>query len=140
MGLAGVRTPDNMAMFDAKRPQVVVYFDVDFERNLKGQRKCFCFQKCPIILLTQAATTGETGIYTHVYRNTIVTWCVGGCYPLTRVIKVAKDYVGEVSFAVSSKTVLYGEMEEFGLDSEQEVSVGLFDSQGRKYAMTDKFR
>ena len=37
MGLAGVRTPDNMAFFDAKRPQAVVYFDVDYERNPKGQ-------------------------------------------------------------------------------------------------------
>ena len=39
MGLAGVRTPDNMALFDANRPQAVVYFDVDYERNPKGQPK-----------------------------------------------------------------------------------------------------
>ena len=59
---------------------------------------------------------------------------------LPRVIKVAKDYVGEVSFAVSSKTVLSGELQQFGLDAEQEVCVGLYDSMGVKYAMTDKFR
>ena len=57
-----------------------------------------------------------------------------------RVIKVAKDYIGEVSFAVSSKSDLSGEMQQFGLDSDLDVSVGLFDSQGRKYAMTDPFR
>ena len=57
-----------------------------------------------------------------------------------RVIKVAKDYIGEVSFAVSSKNDLSGEMQQFGLDSDLDVSVGLFDNQGRKYAMTDTFR
>ena len=59
---------------------------------------------------------------------------------LYRVIKVAKDYVGEVSFAVSSKNDLSGEMQQFGLDSDLDVSVGLFDSQGLKYTMTDPFR
>jgi protein disulfide isomerase family A protein 3 len=98
MGLAGVRTPDNMALFDANRPQAVVYFDVDYDRNPKGS---------------------------NYWRN--------------RVIKVAKDYVGEVSFAVSSKNDLSGEMQQFGLDSDLDVSVGLFDSQGLKYTMTDPF-
>lgn len=36
MGLAGVRTPDNVAFFAPKQPLVVVYFDVDFELNPKG--------------------------------------------------------------------------------------------------------
>lgn len=57
-----------------------------------------------------------------------------------RVIKVAKDFVGEVSFAVSSKNDLRMELEQFGLDSEQEVSVGLFDSKGQKFSMQEKFR
>lgn len=57
-----------------------------------------------------------------------------------RVIKVARDFVGEVSFAVSSKNDLRMEMEQFGLDSEQEVAVGLFDSKGQKYSMQEKFR
>lgn len=58
----------------------------------------------------------------------------------SRVIKVAKDHVGEVSFAVSSKTEMSGEMQQFGLDSQQEVSVGIFDNKGHKYAMSEKFR
>ena len=37
MGLAGIRTPDNMALFEPKRPLAVVYFDIDYERNPKGQ-------------------------------------------------------------------------------------------------------
>ena len=55
-------------------------------------------------------------------------------------IKVAKDFVGEVGFAVSSKTAMNMELEQFGLDSAQDVSVGLFDSKGQKYTMQDKFR
>lgn len=58
----------------------------------------------------------------------------------SRVIKVAKDHVGEVSFAVSSKMEMSGEMQQFGLDPEQEVSVGIFDNKGHKYAMSEKFR
>lgn len=57
-----------------------------------------------------------------------------------RVIKVAKDYVGQVSFSVSSKKLMGAELQQFGLETEQEVCVGLFDSQGRKYAMTETFR
>jgi len=37
MGLAGLRTMDNMAFFDAKKPLVVVYYEVDYERNPKGK-------------------------------------------------------------------------------------------------------
>ena len=37
MGLAGLRTMDNMAFFDAKKPLVVVYYEVDYERNPKGE-------------------------------------------------------------------------------------------------------
>ena len=53
---------------------------------------------------------------------------------------MAKDYVGQVSFAVSSKQLMAGELQQFGMETELEVSVGLFDSQGLKYAMTDTFR
>ena len=59
---------------------------------------------------------------------------------LHRVIKVAKDFVEQVYFAVSSKTEMAGELQQFGIGPETEVGVGLFDSKGRKYAMTDKFR
>jgi len=37
MGLAGLRTMDNMALFDTKKPLVVVYYEVDYERNPKGE-------------------------------------------------------------------------------------------------------
>lgn len=48
--------------------------------------------------------------------------------------------MGEVKFAVSSKTVMGGELQQFGIELDQEVGVGVFDSQGRKYAMIEKFR
>ena len=48
--------------------------------------------------------------------------------------------MGEVNFAVSSKAAMGGELQQFGIGPDQEVGVGVFDSQGRKYAMTEKFR
>lgn len=53
---------------------------------------------------------------------------------------MAKDFVGEVNFAVSSKTEMGGELQQFGIAADQEVGVGVFDAQGRKYAMMEKFR
>lgn len=41
MGLAGVRTNDNMELYNAKRPLTVVYFEVDYERNPKGKNEDF---------------------------------------------------------------------------------------------------
>lgn len=37
MGLAGIRNMDNMQFFDEKKPLAVVYFDIDYVRNPKGQ-------------------------------------------------------------------------------------------------------
>lgn len=37
MGLAGVRDGDNIQFFDAKKPLVVVYYEIDYERNPKGK-------------------------------------------------------------------------------------------------------
>ena len=34
MGLAGLRTTENAVLFE--KPLVVVYFDIDYERNPKG--------------------------------------------------------------------------------------------------------
>jgi hypothetical protein len=56
-----------------------------------------------------------------------------------RVIKVAKDFVGRVSFAVSSKSEMSRETDALGLDSDAQVTVGIYDSNG-KYAMTEDFR
>ena len=39
MGIAGVRTPDNKQFFDANSPLAVVYYDVDYEHNPKGENR-----------------------------------------------------------------------------------------------------
>lgn len=57
-----------------------------------------------------------------------------------RVIKVAKDYVGSVTFAVSDKGAFAQDLEQFGLDKSAEVVAGLFDSKGQKFSMTGAFR
>ena len=58
----------------------------------------------------------------------------------SRVIKVAKDHVGSVAFAVSDKEAFAQDLEQLGLDKSAEVVVGLFDSKGQKYPMTGTFR
>lgn len=37
MGLGGLRDRDNVQFFDAKKPLVVVYYEVDYDRNPKGK-------------------------------------------------------------------------------------------------------
>ena len=59
---------------------------------------------------------------------------------LHRVIKVAKDFVDGVTFSVSSKEEYAHELKELGMDGDQEVMAALFDKEGKKYSMTDKFR
>ena len=39
MGLAGVRTPDNTELFDARKPLAVVYFNIDYTHNAKGEEE-----------------------------------------------------------------------------------------------------
>ncbi len=58
--------------------------------------------------------------------------------PLGRVIKVAREF-DQVAFAVSNKGDFGSELSDLGLDSAEEVVVGLYDSKG-KYAMAEKFR
>ncbi len=58
---------------------------------------------------------------------------------LSRVIKVAKEFVGKINFAVSDKGAYSNELEALGLDSDADVVAGVYDSKG-KYAMTEKFR
>lgn len=55
-------------------------------------------------------------------------------------IKVAKDFIDGVTFAVSSSEEYAHELEQLGLAREEEVVAGLFDKQGKKYSMADKFR
>lgn len=59
---------------------------------------------------------------------------------IDRVIKVAKEFIGEVYFAISDKDEYGSELQALGLDAEADVVVGLYDARGYKYAMTDKFR
>lgn len=65
--------------------------------------------------------------------------------PLFRVIKVAQEFIGEefigeVYFAISDKDEYGSELQTLGLDVGADVVAGLYDTQGYKYAMTDKFR
>ena len=50
MGLAGVRNADNMMFFEAKKPLVVAYYDVDYTHNPKGsnywRNRCGCCGSC----------------------------------------------------------------------------------------------
>lgn len=98
MGIVGHRTMDNQKFFEAKRPMVVVYFDVDYVRNLKG---------------------------TNYYRN--------------RVIKVAKEFVGKLTFAISSWSEFGHEINEFGFEKGDNPVVGIRDSKGMKYKMTAEY-
>lgn len=54
-------------------------------------------------------------------------------------IKIAKEFKGQVNFAVSSKQQFSSEIQALGLDEEAEVVAGLYDSKG-KYSMAEKFR
>jgi protein disulfide isomerase family A protein 3 len=98
MGIVGHRNMDNAKHFDAKKPLVVVYFDVNYERNAKG---------------------------TNYYRN--------------RVIKVAKDFVGTATFAISSWEEFGHEVNEYGLEKGDKPVVGARDAKSMKYVMTAEY-
>lgn len=55
MGLAGVRNADNMAMFEAKKPLVVAYYNVDYAHNPKGSNywRNRCAHKMHILVQLQ---------------------------------------------------------------------------------------
>lgn len=81
MGLAGVRTSNNMEFYNAKRPLAVVYFDVDYERNPKGEKESSASCLISTFFSTQAATIGETGTVVLVC---IVPDVIGGCGPMVQ--------------------------------------------------------
>jgi len=54
-----------------------------------------------------------------------------------RVIKVAKEFVGKLTFAVSSKAEFSHEIDEFG-GTKEEVFAGIFDASGKKYSYGEK--
>ena len=121
MGIVGHRTMDNQKFFEAKRPMVVVYFDVDYVRNLKGgwMGGCGC-----------AHTHALPPVYRHVGTN----------YYRNRVIKVAKEFVGKLTFAISSWSEFGHEINEFGFEKGDNPVVGIRDSKGMKYKMTAEYR
>lgn len=54
-----------------------------------------------------------------------------------RVIKVAKEFVGQLTFAVSNKGEFSHEIEEFG-GTKEEVFLGIFGNNGMKYTYGEK--
>ena len=52
-------------------------------------------------------------------------------------IKVAKEYVGQLTFAVSSKGDFSHEIDEFG-GTKEEVFAGIFGADGKKYSYGEK--
>lgn len=52
-------------------------------------------------------------------------------------IKVAKEYVGQLTFAVSSKGDFGHEIDEFG-GTKEEVFAGIFGADGKKYSYGEK--
>ncbi len=87
-----------------------------------------------MLVILREATIGETGQMVWHFMSIIHAFIT-----LNRVIKVAKEFVGEVSFAVSNKDDYGSEIEALGLDASADVVAGLYDSKG-KYAMTEDFR
>ena len=66
MGLAGVRNTDNMMFFEAKKPLVVAYYDVDYTHNAKGsnywRNRCVPLRLvCYICILPTKATSVYDG-------------------------------------------------------------------------------
>ena len=93
----------------------------------------------------QVATTGAIGEhycgrYNHKPSLINLLPHFSHTHTHTRVIKVANDFVGKVTFAVGNKKDFPHELDQLGLDMKEEVVVGLFDSSGKKYAMQEKFR
>lgn len=121
MGIVGHRTVDNQKFFEAKRPMVVVYFDVDYVRNLKGA--CVRAYMCAC---THALPPVYRRVGTNYYRN--------------RVIKVAKEFVGQLTFAISSWNEFGHEINEFGFEKGDNPVVGIRDSKGMKYKMAAEYR
>ena len=58
---------------------------------------------------------------------------------LYRVIKVAKQFIDKLSFAVSDKQTFSAELAALGLDSSKDVVAGLYDAKGQKFAMEESF-
>ena len=65
---------------------------------------------------------------------------IGTNYYRNRVIKVAKEFVGQITFAISSWNEFGHEINEFGFEKGDNPVVGIRDSKGMKYKMTAEYR
>jgi len=94
IGLVGQMKPQNEASF--KRPAVIVYYNVDWKKNLKGSR---------------------------YWRN--------------RVARVAKKFVGEITFAIAGKDDYQKQLSDWSL--KDEVNAVARNEKGQVFRMTEKF-
>ena len=78
MGIVGHRTVDNQKFFEAKRPMVVVYFDVDYVRNLKGVCGCGCVVCVGACLRVGVCARVRVHAYVWVCVS-VVVMVVGNC-------------------------------------------------------------
>jgi len=96
-GLVGHRTHDNHDDFQS--PLIVVYYDVDYVKNVKG---------------------------TNYWRN--------------RVMKVAQNYKGQVTFAISNKDKFSAEVEDYGLKPKGDKPVvAAKNAANQKFNMKEEF-
>lgn len=65
----------------------------------------------------------------------------GTNYWRNRILKVAKDYLGEYTFAISNKDDFQQELNEFGFDfvGDDKPRVALKDAKGTKFVMQEAF-
>ena len=84
-------------------------------------RVCMCVNACMCALQPMSPLIG-----TNYYRN--------------RVIKVAKEFVGQLSFAISSWDEFGHEVNEFGYEKGANPVAGIRDAKGMKYKMTAEYR
>ena len=64
----------------------------------------------------------------------------GTNYYRNRVIKVAKEFTGKLTFAIASWDVFGHEVNEFGFEKGSNPVVGVQDAKGMKYKMTADYR
>ena len=76
----------------------------------------------------------------HGYTATCPILCPGTNYYRNRVIKVAKEFVGKLSFAISSWEEFGHEVNEYGFEKGANPVVGIRDAKGMKYKMAAEYR
>jgi len=71
-------------------------------------------------------------------------FAIGTNYWRNRVLKVAEQFKGKLTFAISNKESFSHELDEFGLGGDKKTSekpiVAAFGVKGEKYPMSEEFR